>query len=135
MRKLLDKGKSEQQVSSGTMRASRSFSGKKKKIPQHTKLFPLPVQQTADQLLARADAAKALAEEAAKKGQATFREAQDILDNLRGTRASAIHWFLSVMCYWSIQNKIINKKNCKTVHRDFELTLTTKEPLEGANSL
>uniref|UniRef100_A0A668VN11 Laminin subunit gamma-1 n=1 Tax=Oreochromis aureus TaxID=47969 RepID=A0A668VN11_OREAU len=40
-------------------------------------------QQTADQLLARADAAKALAEEAAKKGQATFREAQDILDNLR----------------------------------------------------
>uniref|UniRef100_A0A3Q0T4A4 Laminin, gamma 1 n=1 Tax=Amphilophus citrinellus TaxID=61819 RepID=A0A3Q0T4A4_AMPCI len=40
-------------------------------------------QQTADQLLARADAAKALAEEAAKKGQSTFREAQDILDNLR----------------------------------------------------
>ncbi|XP_039858413.1 laminin subunit gamma-1 [Simochromis diagramma] len=40
-------------------------------------------QQTADQLLARADAAKALAEEAAKKGQATFKEAQDILDNLR----------------------------------------------------
>ncbi|KAK7944940.1 hypothetical protein WMY93_000668 [Mugilogobius chulae] len=41
-------------------------------------------QQTADQLLARADAAKALAEEAAKKGQSTFREAENILDNLRG---------------------------------------------------
>ncbi|XP_042372861.1 laminin subunit gamma-1-like, partial [Plectropomus leopardus] len=38
---------------------------------------------TADQLLARADAAKALAEEAAKKGQSTFREAETILDNLR----------------------------------------------------
>lgn len=51
VRKLLDKGKSE--------------------------------QQTADQLLARADAAKALAEEAAKKGQSTFREAENILDDLR----------------------------------------------------
>ncbi|XP_072298063.1 laminin subunit gamma-1 [Eucyclogobius newberryi] len=40
-------------------------------------------QQTADQLLARADAAKALAEEAAKKGQSTFREAENILDDLR----------------------------------------------------
>uniref|UniRef100_A0A673JGZ4 Laminin subunit gamma-1 n=1 Tax=Sinocyclocheilus rhinocerous TaxID=307959 RepID=A0A673JGZ4_9TELE len=40
-------------------------------------------QQTADQLLARADAAKALAEEAAKKGISTFQEAQDILNNLR----------------------------------------------------
>ncbi|KAM7399997.1 hypothetical protein PAMA_004607 [Pampus argenteus] len=40
-------------------------------------------QQTADQLLARADAAKALAEEAAKKGQSTFKEAQNILDDLR----------------------------------------------------
>uniref|UniRef100_A0A3P8WAY1 Laminin, gamma 1 n=2 Tax=Cynoglossus semilaevis TaxID=244447 RepID=A0A3P8WAY1_CYNSE len=40
-------------------------------------------QQTADQLLARADAAKALAEQAAKKGQSTFREAEDILDDLR----------------------------------------------------
>ncbi|XP_066536763.1 laminin subunit gamma-1 [Hoplias malabaricus] len=40
-------------------------------------------QQTADQLLARADAAKALAEEAAKKGMSTFQEAQDILNNLR----------------------------------------------------
>ncbi|KTF71929.1 hypothetical protein cypCar_00046011 [Cyprinus carpio] len=40
-------------------------------------------QQTADQLLARADAAKALAEEAAKKGKSTFQEAQDILNNLR----------------------------------------------------
>ncbi|XP_067309567.1 laminin subunit gamma-1 [Pseudorasbora parva] len=40
-------------------------------------------QQTADQLLARADAAKALAEEAAKKGKSTFQEAQDILTNLR----------------------------------------------------
>lgn len=40
--------------------------------------------QTADQLLARADAAKALAEEAAKKGKSTFQEAQDILNNLRG---------------------------------------------------
>lgn len=56
----------------------------------HIKAFPLRVQQTADQLLARADAAKALAEEAAKKGQSTFREAQDILDNLRGAQASAI---------------------------------------------
>lgn len=41
--------------------------------------------QTADQLLARADAAKALAEEAAKKGQSTFREAESILEDLRGT--------------------------------------------------
>ncbi|XP_072544365.1 laminin subunit gamma-1 [Salminus brasiliensis] len=40
-------------------------------------------QQTADQLLARADAAKALAEESAKKGLSTFQEAQDILNNLR----------------------------------------------------
>ncbi|XP_007578148.1 laminin subunit gamma-1 [Poecilia formosa] len=40
-------------------------------------------QQTADQLLARADAAKALAEEAAKKGQSTFREAESILEDLR----------------------------------------------------
>ncbi|XP_066548014.1 laminin subunit gamma-1 [Amia ocellicauda] len=40
-------------------------------------------QQTADQLLARADAAKALAEEAAKKGKATYQEAQDILSNLK----------------------------------------------------
>ncbi|XP_062383779.1 laminin subunit gamma-1 [Sardina pilchardus] len=40
-------------------------------------------QQTADQLLARADAAKALAEEAAKKGRTTYQEAQDILTNLR----------------------------------------------------
>ncbi|XP_061587599.1 laminin subunit gamma-1 [Cololabis saira] len=40
-------------------------------------------QQTADQLLARADAAKALAEEAASKGRSTFREAESILDNLR----------------------------------------------------
>ncbi|XP_033885276.3 laminin subunit gamma-1-like [Acipenser ruthenus] len=39
-------------------------------------------QQTADQLLARADAAKALAEEAAKKGRATYQEAHDILANL-----------------------------------------------------
>lgn len=40
-------------------------------------------QQTADQLLARADAAKALAEEAAKKGRSTYQEAQEILANLR----------------------------------------------------
>ncbi|CAH2311352.1 laminin subunit gamma-1 [Pelobates cultripes] len=40
-------------------------------------------QQTADQLLARADAAKAQAEEAAKKGRATLQEANDILNNLR----------------------------------------------------
>ncbi|MBN3312115.1 LAMC1 protein, partial [Atractosteus spatula] len=40
-------------------------------------------QQTADQLLARADAAKALAEEAAKKGRGTYQEAQDILNNLK----------------------------------------------------
>ncbi|KAG2461822.1 DHX9 helicase, partial [Polypterus senegalus] len=40
-------------------------------------------QQTADQLLARADAAKALAEEAAKKGKNTYQEAQDILNNLK----------------------------------------------------
>ncbi|KAB5579854.1 hypothetical protein PHYPO_G00199730 [Pangasianodon hypophthalmus] len=40
-------------------------------------------QQTADQLLARADAAKALAEEAAKKGLSTYQEAKDILNNLR----------------------------------------------------
>lgn len=43
------------------------------------------LSQTADQLLARADAAKALAEEAAKKGQSTFREAESILEDLRGT--------------------------------------------------
>ncbi|XP_066479595.1 laminin subunit gamma-1 [Tiliqua scincoides] len=40
-------------------------------------------QQTADQLLARADAAKALAEEAAKKGNSTLQEANDILSNLK----------------------------------------------------
>ncbi|KAM5148303.1 laminin subunit gamma-1 [Mantella aurantiaca] len=40
-------------------------------------------QQTADQLLARADAAKAQAEEAAKKGRTTLEEANDILNNLR----------------------------------------------------
>ncbi|XP_037538375.1 laminin subunit gamma-1 [Nematolebias whitei] len=40
-------------------------------------------QQTADQLLARADAAKAVAEEAAKKGRSTFREAENIRDDLR----------------------------------------------------
>ncbi|XP_017326850.1 laminin subunit gamma-1 [Ictalurus punctatus] len=40
-------------------------------------------QQTADQLLARADAAKALAEDAAKKGLSTYQEAKDILNNLR----------------------------------------------------
>ncbi|CAI9596610.1 unnamed protein product [Staurois parvus] len=40
-------------------------------------------QQTADQLLARADAAKAQAEEAAKKGRTTLQEANDILNNLR----------------------------------------------------
>ncbi|KAK2503340.1 hypothetical protein MC885_013915, partial [Smutsia gigantea] len=40
-------------------------------------------QQTADQLLARADAAKALAEEAAKKGRDTLQEANDILNNLK----------------------------------------------------
>lgn len=40
-------------------------------------------QQTADQLLARADAAKAQAEEAAKKGRTTLQEANDILTNLR----------------------------------------------------
>ncbi|XP_056266449.1 laminin subunit gamma-1 [Pseudoliparis swirei] len=40
-------------------------------------------QQTADQLLARADAAKALAEEAAKKGRSTFKEAESILEDLR----------------------------------------------------
>uniref|UniRef100_A0A8C2A6V2 Laminin, gamma 1 n=1 Tax=Cyprinus carpio TaxID=7962 RepID=A0A8C2A6V2_CYPCA len=47
-------------------------------------------QQTADQLLARADAAKALAEEAAKKGISTFKEAQDILNNLKGERSWVI---------------------------------------------
>lgn len=40
-------------------------------------------QQTADQLLARADAAKALAEEAAKRGRNTLQEANDILNNLK----------------------------------------------------
>ncbi|KAL4656079.1 laminin subunit gamma-1 [Arapaima gigas] len=40
-------------------------------------------QQTADQLLARADAAKALAEEAARKGNATYQEALNILGNLK----------------------------------------------------
>lgn len=35
-------------------------------------------------MLARADAAHALAEEAAKKGNATLQEAHDILKNLRG---------------------------------------------------
>lgn len=44
--------------------------------------------QTADQLLARADAAKALAEEAAKKGRNTLQEANDILNNLKGTKGS-----------------------------------------------
>lgn len=42
--------------------------------------------QTADQLLARADAAKALAEEAAEKGRNTLQEANDILNNLKGMR-------------------------------------------------
>lgn len=46
--------------------------------------FLLSAHQTADQLLARADAAKALAEEAAKKGLSTYQEAKDILNNLRG---------------------------------------------------
>ncbi|KAG9483073.1 hypothetical protein GDO78_009165 [Eleutherodactylus coqui] len=41
------------------------------------------VLQTADQLLARADAAKAQAEEAAKKGRTTLQEANDILTSLR----------------------------------------------------
>lgn len=45
--------------------------------------------QTADQLLARADAAKALAEEAAKKGRNTLQEANDILNNLKGMRSRA----------------------------------------------
>lgn len=40
--------------------------------------------QTADQLLARADAAKALAEEAAQKGNGTLQEANTILSNLKG---------------------------------------------------
>uniref|UniRef100_A0AAY4ABN0 Laminin subunit gamma 1 n=1 Tax=Denticeps clupeoides TaxID=299321 RepID=A0AAY4ABN0_9TELE len=40
-------------------------------------------QQTADQLLARADAAKALAEDAAKQGLKTYDKAKDILNNLR----------------------------------------------------
>ncbi|KFU87396.1 Laminin subunit gamma-1, partial [Chaetura pelagica] len=40
-------------------------------------------QQTADQLLARADAAKALAEEAARKGNGTLQEANTILSNLK----------------------------------------------------
>ncbi|KFQ19837.1 Laminin subunit gamma-1, partial [Merops nubicus] len=40
-------------------------------------------QQTADQLLARADAAKALAEEAARKGNGTLQEANTILNNLK----------------------------------------------------
>lgn len=44
--------------------------------------------QTADQLLARADAAKALAEEAAKKGRNTLQEANDILNNLKGMKGS-----------------------------------------------
>lgn len=42
--------------------------------------------QTADQLLARADAAKALAEEAAKKGRNTLQEANEILNNLKGMK-------------------------------------------------
>uniref|UniRef100_A0A2K6F143 Laminin subunit gamma-1 n=1 Tax=Propithecus coquereli TaxID=379532 RepID=A0A2K6F143_PROCO len=45
-------------------------------------------QQTADQLLARADAAKALAEEAAKKGRNTLQEANDILNNLFDRRVN-----------------------------------------------
>ncbi|KAJ8274539.1 hypothetical protein COCON_G00091640 [Conger conger] len=40
-------------------------------------------QQTADQLLARADAAKAIADEAAEKGRSTYQNAQDILGKLR----------------------------------------------------
>lgn len=40
--------------------------------------------QTADQLLARADAAKALAEEAARKSSGTLQEANTILSNLKG---------------------------------------------------
>lgn len=40
--------------------------------------------QTADQLLARADAAKALAEEAARKSSGTLQEANTILNNLKG---------------------------------------------------
>ncbi|XP_053805918.1 laminin subunit gamma-1 [Vidua chalybeata] len=40
-------------------------------------------QQTADQLLARADAAKALAEEAARKSSGTLQEANTILRNLK----------------------------------------------------
>lgn len=44
--------------------------------------------QTADQLLARADAAKALAEEAAKRGRNTLQEANDILNNLKGMKGS-----------------------------------------------
>lgn len=53
-------------------------------------LVPSPATclQTADQLLARADAAKALAEEAAKKGRNTLQEANDILNNLKGTTGS-----------------------------------------------
>lgn len=49
---------------------------------------PATCLQTADQLLARADAAKALAEEAAKKGRNTLQEANDILNNLKGTTGS-----------------------------------------------
>lgn len=45
--------------------------------------------QTADQLLARADAAKALAEEAAEKGRNTLKEANDILNNLKGMSGEA----------------------------------------------
>lgn len=44
--------------------------------------------QTADQLLARADAAKALAEEAAQRGRNTLQEANDILNNLKGMKGS-----------------------------------------------
>ncbi|RMC10270.1 hypothetical protein DUI87_13072 [Hirundo rustica rustica] len=40
-------------------------------------------QKTADQLLARADAAKALAEEAARKSSGTLQEANTILSNLK----------------------------------------------------
>lgn len=49
---------------------------------------PAMCLQTADQLLARADAAKALAEEAAKKGRNTLQEANDILNNLKGMKDS-----------------------------------------------
>lgn len=55
--------------------------------------------QTADQLLARADAAKALAEEAAKKGRNTLQEANDILSNLKGMRG----WGQQHFCMASVE--------------------------------